>query len=337
MLFGIGIYIDLIHNSKDMKNILVTGAGGFIARHLVKSLLSHKEFELVLTDKSDLLKYPESSINSPRLYNVDVRDRGRVFDIFNEEKIDTCIHLAAEVNVEDSIKYPDKTMMVNVNGTLNVLDACVQKKVDNFIFASSAAVYGHPIRLPIPEEHELNPISPYGVSKLIAEQHVSSYMRSKKIQKTISLRIFNAYGEGQVGNLSVLAKFAKKLSRGLAPVIYGDGMQIRDFVSIKDVVNAIILSIRAMDQNSERFLSNPNWVFNIGTGVGTSIRDVCEEMIRLSGLDLRPVYQRADNKADIRASCADITKANTILKFVPKSNFKKDLQNLVTSMVTTKV
>lgn len=320
-----------------MKNILITGASGFIAKNLVEVLLNHEDFHLILTDKSNLFKYPKYSINPPRLSKLDVGDRAAVFDIFNHEKIDTCIHLAAEVSVEDSIKYPDRTMMVNVNGTLNVLDACVQNKVENFIFASSAAVYGHPRRLPISEEHELKPISPYGTSKLIAEQHVSSYMRAKKIRKAISLRIFNAYGEGQVGNLSVMAKFARKLSKGLPPIIYGDGMQIRDFVSIKDVVNAILLSIRAMEESSKILLSNSNCVFNIGTGVGTTIKDLCEEMIRLSGLDLQPIYQKTDSKADIKASYADITKAKAILQFAPKSNLKKDLQNLVTSTVTTKV
>ena len=320
-----------------MKNILITGASGFIAKNLVEVLLNHEDFQLILTDKSNLFKYSKYSINPPRLSKLDVGDRAAVFDIFNHEKIDICIHLAAEVSVEDSIKYPDRTMMVNVNGTLNVLDACVQNKVENFIFASSAAVYGHPRSLPISEEHELKPISPYGASKLIAEQHVSSYMRAKKIRKAISLRIFNAYGEGQVGNLSVMAKFARKLSKGLPPIIYGDGMQIRDFVSIKDVVNAILLSIRAMEESSKIFLSNSNCVFNIGTGVGTTIKDLCEEMIRLSGLDLQPIYQKTDNKADIKASYADITKAKAILQFAPKSNLKKDLQNLVTSTVTTKV
>jgi UDP-glucose 4-epimerase len=320
-----------------MKNILITGASGFIAKNLVEVLLNHEDFQLILTDISNLFKYPKYSINPPRLSKLDVGDRAAVFDIFNHEKIDICIHLAAEVSVEDSIKYPDRTMMVNVNGTLNVLDACVQNKVENFIFASSAAVYGHPRSLPISEEHELKPISPYGTSKLIAEQHVSSYMRAKKIRKAISLRIFNAYGEGQVGNLSVMAKFARKLSKGLPPIIYGDGMQIRDFVSIKDVVNAILLSIRAMEESSKIFLSNSNCVFNIGTGVGTTIKDLCEEMIRLSGLDLQPIYQKTDNKADIKASYADITKAKAILQFAPKSNLKKDLQNLVTSTVTTKV
>jgi UDP-glucose 4-epimerase len=320
-----------------MKNILITGASGFIAKNLVEVLLNHEDFQLILTDISNLFKYPKYSINPPRLSKLDIGDRAAVFDIFNHEKIDICIHLAAEVSVEDSIKYPDRTMMVNVNGTLNVLDACVQNKVENFIFASSAAVYGHPRSLPISEEHELKPISPYGTSKLIAEQHVSSYMRAKKIRKAISLRIFNAYGEGQVGNLSVMAKFARKLSKGLPPIIYGDGMQIRDFVSIKDVVNAILLSIRAMEESSKIFLSNSNCVFNIGTGVGTTIKDLCEEMIRLSGLDLQPIYQKTDNKADIKASYADITKAKAILQFAPKSNLKKDLQNLVTSTVTTKV
>ena len=113
------------------------------------------------------------------------------------------------VNVEDSIKNANKTMDVNVKGIINILEACFHNNIDNFVFASSAAVYGHPTIIPITEEHQLKPISPYGISKLLAEKHVSSYMNSEKIRNTISLRIFNAYGEGQFGNVSVITKFSK--------------------------------------------------------------------------------------------------------------------------------
>jgi UDP-glucose 4-epimerase len=264
-------------------------------------------------------------------------DRESVFDIFKNQKIDTCVHLAAEVNVEDSIKYPDKTMDVNVKGTINVLDACSHNHIENFLFASSAAVYGHPTKLPITEEHQLAPISPYGISKLLAEKQVSSYMNSKKIRNTISLRIFNAYGEGQSGNVSVITKFARSLSSGLAPIIHGNGRQKRDFISIDDVVSAILLSIRAMENRSDRLLSAPSLIFNIGTGVATSVRDLCDQMIKLSGLDLRPIYKEGNNEADISASCADITKAKNILDFSPKTDLTLDLEKIISSMVTTQL
>lgn len=324
-----------------MKKILVTGAGGFIGSNLVRALLQDKNYELILTYKSDLgydfSALCDSTNKSPTFYDLDILDRQSVFDIFKNQKIDTCVHLAAEVNVEDSIKYPDKTMDVNVKGTINVLDACSHNHIENFVFASSASVYGHPTKLPITEEHQLAPISSYGISKLLAEKQVSSYMNSKKIRNTISLRIFSPYGEGQSGDVSVITKFAKRLSTGLAPIIYGNGRQIRDFISIDDVVSAILLSIRAMENKSDRLLSASSLIFNIGTGVATSIRDLCDQMIRVSGLDLCPIYKERNNEGDISASCADITKAKTILDFSPKTDLKIDLEKIISSMVTTQV
>lgn len=324
-----------------MKKIWVTGAGGFIGSNLVRALLHDKNYEIVLTDKSapryDFSALCGSPNNPLKFYSLDITNRGSVIDIFKDQKIDTCIHLAAEVNVEDSIKYPDKTMDVNVKGTLNVLDACSHNRIENFVFASSAAVYGHPTNIPITEEHQLKPISPYGISKLLAEKHVSSYMNSKKIRNTISLRIFNAYGEGQVGNVSVITKFAKRLSKCLAPVIHGTGMQKRDFVSINDVVNAMLLSIKTLEDRGDRLDSAPPLIFNIGTGVATTIKDLAEQMIKLSGIELQPTYVEGNDDADINASCADITKAKNFLNFSPNSNLSLDLERIISSMVTTEV
>lgn len=324
-----------------MKTVLVTGAGGFIGSNLVRALLSDKNYDLILTDKNgprnDLSEAIDTQSRRITFYDLDITKRESAFDIFKNHKIDTCVHLAALVNVEDSIKDPDKTRDVNVKGTINILDACSHNHIDNFAFASSAAVYGHPTRIPITEEHQLKPISPYGISKLLAEKHVSSYMNSKKIQNTISLRIFNAYGEGQFGNVSVITKFAKRLSMGLAPIIHGTGMQKRDFVSINDVVNAMLLSIKAMEDRNDRLESASPSIFNIGTGVATTIKDLCEQMIKLSGLDLKPTYVEGNNDADINASCADITNAKNFLNFSPNTNLSLDLERIISSMVTTQV
>lgn len=324
-----------------MKTVLVTGAGGFIGSNLVRALLSDKNYELILTDKNgprnDLSEIYDTHNQQITFYDLDITKRESAFNIFKNHKIDTCVHLAALVNVEDSIKDPDKTMDINVKGTLNILDACSHNHIDNFVFASSAAVYGHPTKIPITEEHRLKPISPYGISKLLAEKHVSSYMNSKKIRNTISLRIFNAYGEGQFGNVSVITKFAKRLSMGLAPVIHGTGMQKRDFVSINDVVKAMLLSIKYIEDRNDRLESVSHSIFNIGTGVATTIKDLSEQMIKLSGLDLQPTYAKVNHEADINASCADITKAKNFLHFSPNTNLSLDLERIISSMVTTQV
>lgn len=321
-----------------MKTILVTGAGGFVGRNLVRALLSDKNYELILTDKneprSDIRAICDSQKDRVAFYNLDILDRSSAFDIFKNHKIDTCIHLAAVVSVEDSIKYPDRTMDVNVKGTMNILDVCSHNNVDNFLFASSAAVYGHPTKIPIREEHQLKPISPYGISKLLAEKHVSSYLNSKKIRNSISLRIFNVYGEPQYGNVSVITKFAKRLSMGLSPIIHGTGMQKRDFISINDVVNAMLLSIKAMKDRNDGLVSTSPSIFNIGTGVATTIKDLCEQMIRLSGQDLQPTYKEGNDEADINESCADITKAKNFLNFLPNTNLSLDLERIISATVT---
>ncbi len=329
-----------LHSYEYMEQILVTGSGGFIGRHLVSTLLLEQDTRLILADKfnqeSDLLAYSKRfKDKSVSFYNLDIRDRDAVFELFKQEKVSTCIHLAGRVNVQDSIKNPTQTMDVNVKGTLNILDACALNQTKNFIFASSAAVYGHPTVLPIPEDHVLAPLSPYGTSKMLGEQTVSSYRLSEKIQNAISLRIFNAYGIDQFGNTNVISQFAKRLSKGLPPIIYGDGLQGRDFISVADIVGAILLTIKAMEDSRDALLSTSSCVFNIGTGVSTSINEVSSQMIKLVGLDFDPIYLETNDKTDVKDSCADITKAKEILEFTSKHKLEAELKNLVKHMIST--
>ena len=320
-----------------MRHVLVTGAKGFMGSHLVRALLREKDIRLTLTDKfireSDFLAYSKTFRNkSVSIYNLDIRNRDKVFDLFKDEKIDTCIHLAGKVNVEDSIKNPALTMDTNGKGTLNILDACTFNHTKNFVFTSSASVYGNPTKLPISEDHVLKPLSPYGTSKVLAEQYVTTYRISEKIQNAISLRIFNAYGKGQHSGTDVITKLARRISNELPPIIYGDGMQTRDFISVIDIVNAIMLSIKAMEERSDILISTQSSIFNIGTGKSTSIMELCKQMIRVSGLDLEPIYQDAENKGEIKDSCADITRAKNILQFIPKNKLEVDIENIVKHM-----
>jgi UDP-glucose 4-epimerase len=206
---------------------------------------------------------------------------------------------------------------VNVNGTLNLLEECSAHQVKNFIFASSAAAYGDSKQLPIKEDHLLDPTSVYGASKVAGESLVSAYSNLRKIEKGTSLRFFNVYGNGQSPEYAgVITRFIERLSNGLAPIIYGDGKQTRDFISVDDVVSAILLAMKSEDNKIAR--SN---VFNIANGKSISIKELAHLMIKISGSNLEPIYEQ-ERKGDIKFNEADITKSKNILGFDPSSNLE---------------
>jgi UDP-glucose 4-epimerase len=271
---------------------------------------------------------------SLRFYTADIRDKKTISEIFQSEKADTCIHLAAKISVADSIVNPDETMDINLAGTLNVLEASTKSKVSKFIFASSAAVYGDVSELPISENAPMRPLSPYGKSKMLAEEHVFRYEKLKKIQNTISLRIFNVYGSGNVNKSDVVSKFASRVSKGLPPIITGDGNHTRDFVSVDDVVESLLLSIKAMESNyNSNFSSTP--VFNIGSGTPTSINELARKMIAISGLDIDPIYEKGNgNYGVILHSYPDISKAKRDLKFVVKKDLETGLREMIGTLTS---
>jgi len=313
-----------------LNKVIITGGSGFIGRHLVKRLLTDNQYSVALIANTPTLTGRESQEITPlKFYEADIRDRESIINIFREDKADTCIHLAAKISVADSIKKPEETMDINVKGTLNVLEACIQSGINSFVFASSAAVYGDVKELPISENQSLNPLSPYGTSKMLAEQHVLSYKQLKKIKNTVSLRIFNVYGKGQASEADVITRFAKRLSIGQPPVIYGDGMQTRDFISVDDVVDAIILSTRSMEDVENKLTALPS-VFNVGTGTPTSINQLAQKMIEIFELNLQPVYEKAGKASfDIMHSYADITMAKQNLNFVPKKGIESGLREII--------
>ena len=316
--------------------VLVTGGAGFIGHHLVQRLLSQENYKIIVIDNlsngnKNLLHINNNRSSSRKFsfYKEDIRNKRSILDIFNHERtIDTCIHLAAKINVLDSITNPDDTIDVNVRGTLNVLEACSSNGVKNFIFGSSAAVYGEPKKLPLSEdEHLLEPLSPYGASKVAGEALVSSYTRSKKIKNGISLRFFNVYGEGQNPEYAhVITRFAERLSKGLRPIIYGDGKQIRDFVSVNDVVNAVLLAVT----ETGKIKMSTSGVFNIGTGMPIRIDDLAQRMIRVFGIDLKPIYYEA-REGDIKYIYADTKKSKSILKFIAIEELESFLKRMLKS------
>jgi UDP-glucose 4-epimerase len=321
-----------------VNRIIITGGSGFIGRHLIKKVLFNKDKSVaVISDTADLhdkyLAERRLLLDFPlTFYTADIRNRKSISDIFLKERPDTCVHLAAKTGVEDLIQKENEILDINVKGTLNVLEACQTTHVNHFVFASSAAVYGIAQELPSKEDHLLKPLSTYGTSKMLAEQHVASYQRLKKIKNAVSLRIFNAYGNGESSDPDVVTRFAARLSKGLSPVIYGDGMQTRDFISVDDVVEAILLSINAMEEAEINNSSLP-FVFNIGTGTPISIVQLAQKLIYLFGLELQPVYREANKGFGfIMHSYADTTRSKEQLSFVAKKDVDKGLKEIAARM-----
>jgi UDP-glucose 4-epimerase len=323
-----------------MYNVLVTGGSGFVGKHLVKKLFQ-EGYGITIIDNNlskgykcglDWIYNNGSNKKKISFYKVDIRkEDSSISDILRQENIDICIHLAAKVSVEDSITKPDETIDVNVKGTLNVLEACSIGNVKSFIFASSAAVYGEPKRLPIKEYHTLKPLSPYGQSKAIGESLVSLFANSQKIPHTISLRFFNIYGEGQsLEYAGVISKFAERLYNRLSPIIYGNGENTRDFISINDAVTAILLTIESIaDSHHHKNKGvSTSAIFNVGTGTPISINDLAKMMIKICDLDLTPIYHRA-KKGDIRHSYADTMKSKSTLKFTAMEKLESGLTKLL--------
>ena len=292
-----------------LRRILITGGAGFIGYHLVTKLLEDPNCRITIIDDLSNQKSKKRIKDLPlsvAFYKEDIRNTKAVSDIVKHEGTQACIHLAAKISVVDSIRNPFETIDVNVNGTLSVLEACANKGVQTFVLASSAAVYGDAAVVPTPEDCILDPLSPYGASKISGEALVASYKNSGKISNAISLRFFNAYGRGQSAEYAgVITRFAERLSKKQAPVIHGDGQQTRDFIHVSDVVDGVILAA-----NSE-----VSGVFNIGTGKPTSIDHLARKMIRIQGLDLEPVYSAAI-KGDILHSCANTKKSEKGLRFI---------------------
>jgi len=252
----------------------------------------------------------------------DVMNKEKITEIIRNCRPDSCVHLAAKISVPESILDP-YSMTVNVTGTLNVLEACACNSVKRFVFASSAAVYGHANTLPIPENIELKPISPYGASKVAAEEIISAYANLHLFDSIISLRFFNVFGAGQSDEYAgVISKFKERIQEGSSPVIFGDGSQQRDFVSVGDVVNSIGVAL-----NPPRGVTKGT--FNIATGVPTTILDLAKIMTRIMGKPaLNPIYKK-EAEGDIRLSYADTTKTSDVLNFIIKRDLECGLQEFM--------
>jgi len=297
--------------------VLVTGGAGFIGSHLIRVLVRAGHQVRVLDNLSTgSIENLADVLDAIEFVRGDVRDYGVVESAVRG--VDAVAHLAALIDVAESVEKPDLYFDVNVRGTYNVVKA--SKNVSTFVFASSSAVYGEPIRVPIPEDHPLMSKSPYAASKVSGEAFVQAFANQYGFRPVI-LRLFNVYGPKQSRSYAgVIIEFTRRVSRGEPPVIFGNGEQTRDFVHVSDVVEAVMLSLRN---------EGARGVFNIGSGEGVTINRLAHLILELmSREDLRPIYA-PPRLGDIRHSIADITRARKELGFEPKLGLEVGIKELI--------
>jgi UDP-glucose 4-epimerase len=288
--------------------IIVTGGAGFIGKHLVEFLIT-KGINVTIFDNFSNSK--KNSITYLKNQGVKIieGDITKIQDIVNAVKDqDMVIHLAAKISVEESIENPSETFYTNVDGTKNVLIACKKNHIKKMIVSSSAAVYGESLpNIKLTEKSETHPISPYGESKIMMEYEIKKLVEKYNVN-CIILRFFNIFGIGQSSEYAgVITKFIKKIEMNEPLEIFGDGMQTRDFVSIKDIVNSIYDAMK----------NGKNGTYNVASGKGITIKKLAELMISLSKKDLKIIYIDT-KKGDIRFSEADISLAKNELQYLPK-------------------
>ena len=301
----------------NFKNALVTGGAGFIGSHLVEALVAAGCNVAVIDNLSTgRLSNLAGVRDRIAFYQGDIRDPGLLKQAVTG--CDVLFHLAAIVSVPWTVENPVDSAAVNEMGTLQLLEAARRHHVRRFIGASSCAVYGDDAHNPKKENMPPKPLSPYAIQKFVGEQYSRLYSELYGME-TLFLRYFNVYGPRQDPSSpysGVISIFIDRALAGKSPVIYGDGRQYRDFVFVKDVVQANLLAAAAKTAGGH--------VFNIGTGEFIHIRDLWQIIGTLAETTAEPVF-RPQRPGEILESVADIGRARCKLGFIPAHPLKKGL------------
>jgi UDP-glucose 4-epimerase len=294
---------------------VVTGGAGFIGSHLAKFLIKNNH-QVVIID--NLIRGTLNNISEIKdnveFHKVDISNYNEIDSVV--DSADGIFHEAALASVPQSFKEPERYHEVNAIGSENIFKLA-KKHNAKVVFASTSSVYGDQTKFPVNENAHTNPLNPYGQSKLEAEKFASKY--ASKGLKVIGLRYFNVFGIGQNPEYAgVIPKFIERISQHKPPKIEGDGNNIRSFTFVDDVVQANILA----------FQSNVNHEFiNIASEDMTSINELANIMIEMSGLNLKPIYEEP-RKGDIKKSNADISKAKELLKWNTKITLEEGLKRI---------
>ena len=311
-----------------MSTILVTGGAGFIGSHLCERLL-RDGIRVICLDNFDSFYDPNIKIKNaermakrfPDLFELvtgDIRSPDHLKGIFQKNKIDSVVHLAARAGVRPSIAEPLLYQDVNIRGTMVLLDACKENGIQNFIFASSSSVYGENQRVPFKEEDlNIQPISPYGATKRAGELLCYSYHHLFRMN-VACLRIFTAYGPRQRPEMAI-HKFTHLIDQGEKIPIYGDGTSRRDYTYIDDLVDGILGVIR-YHKGFE--------IYNLGESQTTSLKELIRLIEEAFGKKAS-IEMLEPQPGDVSTTYADITKAKRMLKYQPNVRMEEGIKRFV--------
>ncbi|UUV28387.1 NAD-dependent epimerase/dehydratase family protein [Amycolatopsis roodepoortensis] len=302
------------------KKVLFTGGGGFIAAHVIPMLIEGGYTVRVFDNmtRGDRARINEFvATGKVELVEKDVRYGGAV-----REAMRGCTHVIhfATVSINKSVADPHESIDINMVGNHNVFAAAADEGVERLVFASTASVYGDPKRLPMHEDDELKPLTPYCISKRAGEDMLGFYERTKGLSWN-ALRFFNVYGPGQkieAYYTSVINHFIQRLRAGQPPIIDGRGDQSMDFVHVTDLARAVVAALES---------EKANLPINIGTGIDTSIATLAKILIDAVGVNVEPLFNERDVLVSRRA--ADITRAREVLGWEPKISVEEGMYELV--------
>lgn len=295
--------------------VLVTGGAGFIGSHIVDALAGAGAAVSVLDNLST--GRVENLKQSVNFYNGDLLDREFVFRCVQSERPGVIFHQAAQVSAPKSLEDPAGDAGINIVGTLNLLEAARAVGVRKVVYASSAAVYGNPRYLPVDEAHPVDPLSGYGISKHTVERYLAMYGVLYGLDYTV-LRYANVYGPRQDarGEGGVVAIFIDRLLRGEQPVIYGDGLQTRDFIHVLDVARANLCAIE----------KGSGMTLNISTGRPATVNQLFDILKKATGYGGGPLY-KPPRPGDIRDSRLDSAVAGRALDWAPQWDLERGLKH----------
>ncbi|ACX73455.1 NAD-dependent epimerase/dehydratase [Methanocaldococcus vulcanius M7] len=298
--------------------ILVTGGAGFIGSHIVDKLIENN-YDVIILD--NLTTGNKNNINpKAEFVNADIRNKD-LDEKINFKDVEVVIHQAAQINVRNSVENPVYDADVNILGTINILEMMRKYDINKIIFASSGgAVYGEPNYLPVDENHPINPLSPYGLSKYVGEEYIQLYNRLYGTEYAI-LRYSNVYGERQDprGEAGVISIFIDKMLKNQRPIIFGDGNQTRDFVYVGDVAKANLMA-----------LNWKNEVVNIGTGKETSVNELYKVIANELNYNNKPIYDKP-REGEVYRIFLDVKKAQN-LGWVPDVDLKEGIKKVINWM-----
>lgn len=305
--------------------ILVTGGAGFIGSNLVNELLKKEQNIAILDNFNDFYdpeikrKNIEPFKDSISLFECDIRDEKALANIFKTCKIDSIIHLAAMAGVRPSIKNPKLYTDVNIRGTQNLLEACKDFEIKNFVLASSSSVYGNNKKVPFCESDSVDfPISPYAATKKSCELICHNYAHLYNINITC-LRFFTAYGPAQRPDLAI-HKFTKLLYESKPIQMYGDGTSSRDYTYIDDIVEGVVKAYEKLNGYN---------IYNLGESETIKLIDLITLLSKLTGKDAK-IEKLPMQPGDVNKTYADISKARKELSYNPQTKLEAGLKKFVT-------